>query len=148
MDLTTNPVFHAYVVTAAILGMNVLLLANSTALTRARNNEVVNPEDTRLNRTATVVYDAGNDRTARFRRAHRNALENIPLFLITGLLLPILGVSLHVAVSLYAVFVVARLAHTVAYVAEVQPWRTLSFGIGALDQVVLLVVAVVQVARG
>jgi microsomal prostaglandin-E synthase 1 len=140
MDPNSNPVLHAYVATCVILGLNLLVLANNTALTRAFSNEVVNPEDTRLNSGALVVYDAGNDRTARYRRAHRNALENIPLFLVTGLLLPVVGVSLPVALGLYGVFVVSRVVHSVAYVRQLQPWRTASFAIGALTQIVLLVV--------
>ena len=42
------------------LGLNLLGLANATALTRARANEVVNPEDKKLNQKASVVYDEGN----------------------------------------------------------------------------------------
>ncbi|MCA9709947.1 MAG: hypothetical protein KDK70_29175, partial [Myxococcales bacterium] len=77
--IAANPVFTAYVVTAALLGLNLLVLANNTALTRAKAKEVVNPEDRRLNEGAEVVYESGNDLTQRYRRAHRNALENIPL---------------------------------------------------------------------
>ncbi len=145
MSLTTNPVLSAYAITTAVLGLNLLLLANATALTRAKASEVINPEDKRLNAAATVVFDEGNDVTARYRRAHRNALENIPLFLITGFLLTVTGVSLNLALALFGVFVVARLLHSVAYVKQLQPWRTASFAVGALDQAVLLGVLVYQV---
>ncbi|MEQ1507071.1 MAG: MAPEG family protein [Myxococcota bacterium] len=148
MNLDSNPVFLAYVVSAAILGANLLVLANNTALSRARHQQVVNPEDTRLNAAAEVVFEGGNEATARYRRAHRNALENIPLFLITGMLLPLVGTPAPLAISLYAVFVVARLVHSVTYLLQLQPWRTASFVIGALDQLVLLGVIVVQVLRG
>ena len=124
--------FVAYVVTTAVLGLNLFVLANGTALTRARAKEVINPEDKRLNAVADVVYEGGNDTTARYRRAHRNALENIPLFLITGFLLTLTGTSTTTAYALFGVFVAARLVHSFAYVKQIQPWRTLSFVIERL----------------
>lgn len=137
-----DTIFQAYVASAAILTGNLLVLANNTALTRAKASEVVNPEDLVLNGEATIVYEGGNDRTSRYRRAHRNALENIPLFLLTGYLLTITGVSAPVALVLFGVFVAARLLHSVAYVRQMQPWRTIAFSIGALDQAVLVGVIV------
>jgi uncharacterized MAPEG superfamily protein len=134
----TDPVFQAYVASALALGVNLLVLANNTALTRAKASEVVNPEDTVLNAEAKVVYEAGNDRTERYRRAHRNALENIPLFLITGFLLTLTGVSFTAAAVLFGVFVLARIVHSIAYVGQMQPWRTAAFAVGAIDQVVIL----------
>lgn len=138
--LTTDPVFQAYCASAVVLGLNMLALATVTAGTRARANEAINPEDVALNRTARVVYDEGNELTARIRRAHRNALENVVLFLATGLLLPLVGAPLWAAAPLYAVFVAARLVHSLAYVSARQPWRTASYGVGVLAQVGVLVV--------
>jgi uncharacterized membrane protein YecN with MAPEG domain len=143
--MTSNPVFSAYVASTALLGLNLLWLANATALTRAKASEVINPEDKRLNKAAEVVYEGGNDVTARYRRAHRNALENIPLFLVTAFLLTLTGTSLTTALVIYGIFVAARLLHSVAYVKQLQPWRTASFAIGAIDQLVLLGVLVYQV---
>jgi uncharacterized membrane protein YecN with MAPEG domain len=140
-----NPVFVAYVITTAVLGLNLLVLANNTALTRARAKEAVNPEDTRLGKDLTVVFDGGNDTTSRYRRAHRNALENIPLFLVTGFLLTLVGVSATTAYVVFGIFTAARVLHSVAYVKQLQPWRTLSFGIGALDQLFVLGLLVYKV---
>jgi uncharacterized membrane protein YecN with MAPEG domain len=139
MDIVASPVFHAYIVSAVILGMNLLVLANNTALTRAFANEAVNPEDQRLNAAAAVVYEGGNDRTSRYRRAHRNALENVPLFLVTGFLLAVVGAPAVPSYVLFGIFVAARLLHSVAYVNQLQPWRTASFAVGALVQVAILV---------
>lgn len=140
-----NPVFVAYVITTAVLGLNLLVLANNTALTRARAKEAVNPEDTRLGKDLTVVFDGGNDTTSRYRRAHRNALENIPLFLVTGLLLTLVGVSATTAYVVFGIFTAARVLHSIAYVKQLQPWRTLSFGIGALVQLFVLGLLVYKV---
>lgn len=136
--LTTDPVFQLYVGSALILGLNLLALANGTALARSKSGQVINPEDKKLNAEAEVVYDEGSDRTGRYRRAHRNALENIPLFLITALLLPMIGTPFLAAAILYGVFVVARILHSICYVRQIQPLRTMSFAIGMVDQAVVL----------
>ncbi len=138
--LTASPVFQAYVATTVVLGFNLLVLANNTALSRAAAGEAVNPEDTALNKDAKVVYEDGNAKTERYRRAHRNALENLPLFLITALVLCFTTVPLTIAGALFGIFVAARIAHSFAYIFEKQPWRTASFAIGGLDQAALLLV--------
>ncbi len=131
-------VMQAYLASAVVLGFNVVLLAQATAVTRAKAKEVINPEDTKLNDAATVVFDEGNDRTARIRRAHRNALENVPLFLTTGYLLTLTGISFGLAATLFGIFVVFRLVHSITYVGSIQPWRTASFGISNVTQMVML----------
>ena len=136
--LAESPVLQAYVVASVVLGANLLVLANNTVLSRTKASEVVNPEDKKLNADAAVVYEAGNERTSRYRRAHRNALENIPLFLVTGFLLTLTGIPFVAAAVLFGVFVTARLAHSIAYVTATQPLRTASFVIGALVQIGML----------
>src|SRR5690349_7992512 len=87
------PAFSAYAVSVIALGLNLLGLANATVVSRVKAKEVINPEDKRPDQDAAVVYDEGNERTARYRRAHRNALENTPLFMITAFVLALMGVS-------------------------------------------------------
>jgi uncharacterized MAPEG superfamily protein len=145
---TSDPVFQGYIASVIVLGLNLLVLANNTALTRALASEVINPEDRRTLPAAEIVYEGGNERTARYRRAHRNALENILLFLVTGYLLVLTGPSAPLALGLYAVFVAARLLHSVAYVGGLQPWRTAAFAVGALTQVVMLGVLGYEVFLG
>ena len=132
------PAFSAYAVSVIGLGLNLLGLANATALTRARANEVVNPEDKKLNQKASVVYDEGNERTSRYRRAHRNALENTPLFMITALVLTLMGTSATIGAALFYPYVGLRILHSVCYVKQIQPFRTMAFGLGALLQVAVL----------
>ncbi|MBL4688841.1 MAG: MAPEG family protein [Nannocystaceae bacterium] len=148
MPIPASPVFTAYVASTIVLGVNLLLLANNTALSRAKAKEVVNPEDEVLNQGAKVVFENGNDLTERYRRAHRNALENIPLFLITAFVLSLTAVSTMTAYVLFGIFVAARLFHSFAYVTQLQPWRTVSFGVGAVDQLVILGVLAYQVLAG
>ena len=132
------PAIPAYTVTAIVLGLNLIGLANASALTRAQAAEVINPEDRALNKKATVVFDAGNDRTARYRRAHRNALENTPLFMITAFVLTMMGTSATVGAALFYTYAAFRVLHSVCYVKAIQPFRTLSFVIALLIQVGVL----------
>jgi uncharacterized MAPEG superfamily protein len=143
--LIHDPVFQSYVACAVLLSLNVLGLANATAFTRGQASEVINPEDKKLNDKATVVYEEGNDRTQRYRRAHRNALENVPLFLITSLLLVMTGPSVELAAGLFGTFAVVRILHSVCYVKAIQPFRTIFFVIGQITQVVVLGLLVYKV---
>jgi uncharacterized MAPEG superfamily protein len=138
MSQLTDPVFQSYVASVLVLSLNVLGLANATALTRSKHSEVINPEDRKLDDKAAVVYDEGNDKTQRYRRAHRNALENVPLFMITGLLFVMTRPSATLAIAIFATFATVRIAHSVCYVKSIQPFRTMFFALGMLTQVVML----------
>ena len=136
--LASLPAFSAYTVSVIALGLNLIGLANATALTRARANEVINPEDQKLSQKSSIVYDEGNDRTARYRRAHRNALENTPLFMVTALVLTLMGASATLGAALFYPYVGARILHSVCYVKSIQPFRTITFALAALLQVAVL----------
>jgi uncharacterized MAPEG superfamily protein len=138
MSQLTDPVFQSYIGSVVFLSLNMLGLANATAFTRSQHAEVINPEDKKLNDQAAVVFDEGNDKTQRYRRAHRNALENNLLFLITGLLFVMTRPSTALAVGIFATFTICRIGHSVCYVKGVQPFRTMFFAIGMLTQVVML----------
>ncbi|HWO22468.1 MAG TPA: MAPEG family protein [Kofleriaceae bacterium] len=136
--LAVLPAFSAYVASVVVLGLNLVGLANATALTRSKASEVINPEDMKLNSKASVVYDGGNDRTARYRRAHRNALENTPVFMITALVLTLMGVSATIGAALFYPYAGLRILHSVFYVKGIQPFRTMAFALALLIQVVVL----------
>lgn len=136
--LSSMPAFPAYVATLLVLGLNLVGLANATALTRGQAAEVMNPEDQALNKKATVVFEGGNDRTARYRRAHRNALENTPLFMITALVLTLMGASATVGAALFYPYAALRILHSVCYVKGIQPFRTITFVLALILQVVVL----------
>ena len=66
----------------------------------------------------------------RAQRAWANDMENIPLFFALGGLCVALGSSQGVTGWLFGVFTLARLTHTVTYLAGLQPWRTLTYAVG------------------
>ena len=136
--LTNLPAFPAYATALLVLGVNLIGLANATALTRGQAKEVINPEDQKLNKNATVVLEAGNDKTARYRRAHRNALENVPLFLISAFVLTAMGASATVGAALFYSFAALRIIHSICYVKGIQPLRTISFVLALTIQAVVL----------
>ena len=57
--VVSQPVFQAYIVAVILLSLNLVGLANATALSRAKAKEAVNPEDLKLppNAGAEVVYE-------------------------------------------------------------------------------------------
>lgn len=132
------PAFSAYAVSMIALGLNLLGLANATAISRARANEVINPEDRKPESKASVVYDEGNDQTARYRRAHRNALENTPLFMISALVLTLMGASSTLGAALFYPYAGLRILHSVCYVKQLQPFRTIAFALASLAQLAVL----------
>lgn len=132
------PAFTPYAVSTIVLGLNLLGLANATVVSRARAKEVINPEDKKLNDKASVVYDEGNELTARYRRAHRNALENTPLFMITAFVLAMMGASSTIGAALFYSYAGLRILHSICYVKQIQPFRTITFAVSSLIQLGVL----------
>jgi uncharacterized MAPEG superfamily protein len=132
-----DTVFQIYAVCSSILVLNLLFLANGTALTRARSGKILNPEDQKVNEKG-VVQPVDEGMVARYRRAHLNALENILPFLPMGFLLVLTQPSMALAATLFGTFTLFRLLHSLAYIKALQPLRTMSFVISSLALVGVL----------
>ena len=137
-DLVHNPAFRAYALFAALLCLNLFGLWLYSGLTRNRTKTLINPEDAALLKGRTTV-ERDPPEVARVLRAHANAMANILPFLVLGFLYVVLGASRTGAIVYFGVFTLARYIHSVAYVAAVQPWRTVSFLVGLLAAIGLLV---------
>jgi glutathione S-transferase len=143
-------VFTAYVIAAAIM---VLKLMAQGAMTVARmigsDGGLLNPEDLKrgpANRNPRPDQLHANESVERSRRIHRNDLENIPAFLAMGLLFVAVGPPLLLARLLFGAFVVARLAHTVAYATRQRhEVRALFYTIGAVVIIVMASYVLVRV---
>ena len=144
-SFSSLPAAQPYVISLLVLGLNLVGLANATAVSRGQAREVINPEDQRSVQALKVVFDDGNEVTARYRRAHRNALENTPLFLVPALALTLLGTSATLAGALFYAFAVLRVVHSVCYVKGLQPVRTIAFALSLLVQVAVLGIVVYRV---
>ncbi|WP_411025769.1 MAPEG family protein, partial [Salmonella sp. s55004] len=89
-----------------------------------------------------------NERVARIKRCHLNDLENIPSFLIVGLMFVAIDPSLFAATMHYRIFVISRFVHNLAYLLPLpQPCRGLGFMVGTCVTVSMAVQILQAVAR-
>ena len=137
-----SPLFVAYAVTALVLSLNLILLWAMSGVARTRTKTALNPEDAAQFKVAHVEVDP--PAVARVLRAHANAEASIYPFLILGLVYVLAGGSATAGVIIFAVFVVARALHSVFYVTGRQPWRTISFSIGGLALLALMIALIVR----
>jgi prostaglandin-E synthase 1 len=138
----TSPLFVAYAVTALVLSLNLMVLWAMSGGVRTRTKTAVNPEDAAQFKVAQV--DADPPAVARVLRAHANAEASIYPFLILGLVYVLAGGGCRTGAIIFAVFVIARILHSVFYVAARQPWRTISFVVGALATLALMIALVIR----
>lgn len=114
-----NPVFATYAIAASIM---ILKAVAMSWLTVARMMQVKggfrSPEDlkiTILNPAPDPAQLAANEYVDRIRRIHLNDLENLPFFLVAGLLFVMTSPSLKHAQWLLYGYVVSRVLHFAAY---------------------------------
>jgi prostaglandin-E synthase 1 len=145
--LSDNPAFKLYAICCAILSLQMLVLAGITPARRAKNKKYLNPEDVKVSFAgATVVEGAEHPDVARVKRAHRNLNESLPLFFALGLVYVLAGASPLGAKICFGAFTGARVLHSVFYLNAAQPWRTITYTVGAfalVGMIVLIGVAVI-----
>jgi uncharacterized MAPEG superfamily protein len=129
--LLHEPVMKSYAIAACAAVLNLVLLSALTALRRLTGKVMINPEDTVVlpgakmgNENAEVVQ--------RVRRAHQNAVESMVPFFGIGLLYALSQPGRDAAAIVFAVFIVARWGHSLAYIGHWQPWRTVGWAIANL----------------
>lgn len=126
---------------SALLIFKVLLMAPLTARWRLAKKIVISPEDVALVGRKGKVGEPDPD-IERVRNAHRNDLENIPLFLITAFLFALTKPSPVTANLLITLYTLARFAHTFVYAIVVikQPARFLAFATGMAINIYMAIV--------
>ena len=130
-----HPVFVAYAITCVVLCLNLLMLWVSSGAIRAKGGVAINPEDGARYGVPVSKFDPPT--VARLLRAHRNAEATIYPFLLLGLLFVSTGGKAAIAIPIFAIFVVARIVHSIAYLKAMQPWRTIAFAVSLLAVVAL-----------
>jgi uncharacterized MAPEG superfamily protein len=115
--------------------MKALALGVATAATRGRLKQFLNAEDADWLNGAHVNPDP--EPVARFGRAHRNDIENLLLFAICGALYVATGASPIAGVAYCGLFLLARLAHTFAYLTRRPMLRRNAYTLGFLVVVVM-----------
>lgn len=140
--LLENPTFKLYAICSAAIAVHMLLLAFWTAARRAKAKRFLNSEDMTLDKEAKIV-EVEDAAVQRVKRVHQNAIESAVPFFVLGLLYVLTGASVLGAQVFFFTFIAARVLHSIFYLAAKQPFRTMSFAIGALA----LIGMAVQVIR-
>jgi glutathione S-transferase len=114
-----NPVFVTYVIAASLMTLKGIGMSWLTVVRMLQVNAGFRaPEDlrkTRLNPKPNPAQLEPHERVERIRRIQMNDLENLPYFLVAGLLYVFTEPNLRVAQWLFYGYVVTRLAHFAAY---------------------------------
>ena len=139
MDTLTlqNPLFATYVVAAALMILKAVAMSWLTVVRMmGEKGGFRSPEDLRktpLNPNPDPVQLEPNERVERIRRIQMNDLENLPFFLVAGLLFILTDPPLLVAQWLLYGYVVSRLLHFAAYLtAQTHDMRATLWTIGSL----------------
>ena len=145
-DLTTlsldNPVFHTYLIAAAIMILKLMLQPWITVQRMMKVSAGFrSPEDAKkspLNPAPTEGQTDLNEYVDRSRRMNLNDLESIPGFLAAGLLFVMVGPPLLLAQILIWTYVVARAAHFIAYAtAQLHDIRATCWTFSSLPVIVM-----------
>lgn len=132
--LLDDPQFKLYAICSSLLSLQMLFLGGMTAATRSKHKGYVNAEDYKVSfGDAKQIEGAEHPKVARILRAHRNLLESLPIFFALGLLCILAGVSPLGTRICIGTFTVARVLHSVVYIREMQPHRTILYGLGTLS---------------
>jgi len=147
-----NPVFATYVSAASIVILKGVSMSWLTVvrMMQARGG-FRSPEDirkTRLNPEPSPSQLEPDERVERIRRIQLNDLENLPYFLVAGLLYVFSEPTLLVAQWLFWGYVLTRLAHFVAYItAQTHDLRAALWTPGSLILIYMSVMSLSAVLR-
>ncbi|MFQ5666822.1 MAG: MAPEG family protein [Candidatus Binatia bacterium] len=135
----SNPSLRLFGIIYLILVLKMFAVGVATSFYRIRDKSYATPEDYRLQGLAPAT--TVNENVERARRAHRNDLENILPFFGVGLFYALTAPSPTLARIYFIGYAAARVLHTVFYLMELQPYRTIAFGVAALLMLAMLVSA-------
>jgi glutathione S-transferase len=137
-----NPVFATYVIAATIMILKAVSMSWLTVVRMMQERGGFrSPEDIRktpLNPEPNPKQLEPNERVDRIRRIQLNDLENLPFFLVAGLLFVLTDPSLLLARLLLYGYVVSRLLHFGAYfTAQTHDMRATFWTVGSLILIVI-----------
>ena len=132
-----DPVFATYVIAASLM---IIKMMGQGWITVARMMKVgggyVNPEDEEpgmINSEPRPGQTDPDEYVERSRRMHRNDTENVPIFLVAGLLFVLTQPPLWLAQLLLYGYVASRFGHFWAYIAaRGHDPRAFFFSVGSL----------------
>ncbi|MFK0733695.1 MAG: MAPEG family protein [Gloeotrichia echinulata HAB0833] len=128
-------VIYWYSLCVVVLFLKMFGLSAYQGFYRLSRLVFVNPEDAQVFKKSAVEEELPQVRRA--AKAWLNDLENIPIFFGLGAVYIFIGASPQAANWLFAIFTIARILHTLAYLLGLQPWRTVAYGVGILCMFVM-----------
>lgn len=134
-SLSGSALLAVFAVVCALLVLKAQVLGAVTAATRGRLKKFINPED--------AVWLGGehanpdDERVQRIFRAHRNDLENLLPFFVGGTIYILSGAATTAGAAYFGVFLLARYAHTFAYLKQKARLRRDAFTLGWLVTIVM-----------
>ncbi len=131
--------FFAYGVTTLILCLNLTVLWLASGGARVKSKTTHNPEDAKTVSKGSAVAAEDPETVARVLRAHTNTLVNTVPFLFLGQIYVAAGASSTMAWAFFGTFTAARVLYSFCYLKGIQPFRSLTFGIGMLATLGLMV---------
>lgn len=139
-----NSALAVYALCVVVLFFKMFVVSCYQGYYRLRFVAFTNSEDAAVFKRSAQV--AERPEVARAARVWANDLENIPAFFALCGLAIALETAAGPNVWLSIVFTVARVLHTWAYLAGLQPWRTVFYGIGVICLLGLCVVVTARVS--
>ncbi|OPA91478.1 glutathione metabolism protein [Pseudomonas fluorescens] len=125
-----NDPLKLYALCVLVLCVKMFAISCYQGYFRLRARVFTNVEDAAFFRRA--AHSTELPQVGRASKAWVNDLENIPLFFVLGGLGVALAAAPVATAWLSGGFTLARLVHTVTYLAGWQPWRTLAYGVGTV----------------
>ena len=132
-----NPVFATYAIAATVMILKAVSMSWLTVIRMMQEKGGFrSPEDlkkTPLNPAPDPKQLAPNERVERIRRIQQNDLENLPFFLVAGLLYVLTAPALLLAQWLFYGYAASRLLHFAAYfTAQTHDMRATLWTVGSL----------------
>ena len=128
--LTQNPALQLLGFVYLVLVLKMVAVGSYTSMIRIRRGHYATPEDFKLQGLEPAT-EADAD-IERVRRAHRNDLENILPFFGAGVFYALTHPSMFMARTYFWGFCIARVLHSIFYIRQQQPHRTIAFTVGLL----------------
>lgn len=125
-----NELLRLYALCVLVLCLKMFAVSCYQGFFRLRRLAFTNPEDAAFLKRA--VRDVELPQVGRASKAWANDLENIPVFFALGGLCVALQTPAVATAWCFGGFTLARLVHTLTYLAGWQPWRTLAYGLGVV----------------
>ncbi len=137
-----NPVFAVYAIAASLMILKAVSMSWLTVIRMTQEKGGYrSPEDLRktlLNPAPDPKQLAPNERVERIRRIQLNDLENLPFFLVAGLLFVLTKPTLAMAQWLLYGYVASRVLHFLAYfTAQTHDVRAALWTVGSLILLVM-----------